>query len=61
MIIYGKYGVEKFCTTVGATCGRLPIHSKFENYATIGTSLDFPKQKINYTKPQNNVKIYNNA
>ena len=23
--------------------------------------LDLPTQKINYTKPQNNVKIYNNA
>ena len=28
MIIYGKYDVEKFRTTVGATCGRLPIHSE---------------------------------
>ena len=30
MIIYGKYGVEKFRTTVGATCGRPPIHSELK-------------------------------
>ncbi len=28
MIIYGKYGVEKFRTTVGATCGRPPNNSE---------------------------------
>ena len=29
-MIYAKYDVKKFRTTVGATCGRLPIHSKLK-------------------------------